>query len=81
MLQDALEHLVRGIVEFPGDVSVRRKQTNRGLILEIHTNPEDVGRVIGRNGRTIRALRTVMIGLSGGNDVRVDVYDRFTVKH
>jgi predicted RNA-binding protein YlqC (UPF0109 family) len=76
MLQEALEHLVRGIVEFPGDVSVSKKQTNRGLMLQIRTNPDDTGRVIGRRGRTIRALRTVIQGLSGGNDVRVDVNDK-----
>ncbi|MDR1861859.1 MAG: KH domain-containing protein [Candidatus Ancillula sp.] len=77
MLADALEHLVRGIVEFPGDVSVASKSTVKGPLLVIRANPEDVGRVIGRRGKTISDLRTVVVALSGGNNVRVDVADKF----
>ena len=52
MLADALEHLVRGIVYHPDDVSVRDKQLRRGSILEVRVHPEDLGKVIGRSGRT-----------------------------
>ncbi|GHT81184.1 UPF0109 protein [Actinomycetota bacterium] len=77
MLQEALEHLVRGVVSFPGDVVVSQKQTVKGPLLEIRANQEDVGRVIGRRGRTINALRTLIVSISGGNNVRVDVADKF----
>ena len=60
MLADALEHLVRGIVKHPDDVTVRDKQLRRGSILEVRVHPEDLGKVIGRNGRTATALRTVV---------------------
>ena len=74
MLADALEHLVRGIVDNPDDVTVNSRSLRRGALLEVRVNPEDLGRVIGRSGRTARALRTVVSALANG-PVRVDVVD------
>jgi uncharacterized protein len=74
MLADALEHLVRGIVDNPDDVRVQLVTTRRGRTLEVHVHPHDLGKVIGRGGRTATALRTVMGGI-GGRGVRVDVVD------
>ncbi|MPY79364.1 MAG: RNA-binding protein [Actinophytocola sp.] len=73
-LADSLEHLVRGIVEHPDDVRVELITTRRGRTLEVHVHPDDLGKVIGRGGRTATALRTVMSGI-GGRGVRVDVVD------
>jgi predicted RNA-binding protein YlqC (UPF0109 family) len=73
-LADALEHLVRGIVDNPDDVRVELVTTRRGRTLELHVNPDDLGKVIGRGGRTATALRTVMAGI-GGRGIRVDVVD------
>ena len=73
-LADALEHLVRGIVDHPDDVRVELLTTRRGRTLELHVHPEDLGKVIGRGGRTATALRTVMAGI-GGRGIRVDVVD------
>ena len=75
MLADALEHLVRGIVDNPDDVRVASRATRRGDLLEVRVHPEDLGRVIGRGGRTARALRTVVGALAGDEPVRVDVVD------
>lgn len=75
MLTDALEHLVRGIVDNPDDVEVSSRTLRRGELLEVRVNPTDLGRVIGRNGRTARALRTVIDALSRSGPVRVDVVD------
>ncbi|HET6909037.1 MAG TPA: RNA-binding protein [Mycobacteriales bacterium] len=74
MLEEALEHLVRGIVDHPDDVRVDLHTQRRGRVLEVRVNPEDLGKVIGRGGRTARALRTVMTAL-GGRGVRVDLVD------
>lgn len=74
MLEDALEHLVRGIVEHPDDVRVDLKSGRRGRVLEVRVHPDDLGKVIGRAGRTAKALRTV-IGAIGGRGVRVDLID------
>ena len=75
MLRDALEHLVKGIVDRPDDVRVGARDTQRGEVLEVRVHPEDLGRVIGRGGRTAKALRTVISSLADGRRVRVDVVD------
>lgn len=75
MLAEALEHLVRGIVDHPDDVRVNAKVLRRGDLLEVRVHPEDLGRVIGRSGRTARALHTVISALATDGPVRVDVVD------
>jgi predicted RNA-binding protein YlqC (UPF0109 family) len=75
MLADALEHLVRGIVAHPDDVIVRDKELRRGRMLEVRVNPQDIGKVIGRSGRTATALRTVIAAISGREQVRIDFVD------
>jgi predicted RNA-binding protein YlqC (UPF0109 family) len=74
MLADALEHLVRGIVDNPDDVRVAARAQRRGDLLEVRVHPDDLGRVIGRGGRTAKALRTV-VGALASEPVRVDVVD------
>jgi len=75
VLADALEHLVRGIVSHPDDVRVSDKDLRRGRMLEVRVNPEDIGKVIGRSGRTATALRTVVAALAGRDQIRVDFVD------
>ncbi len=75
MLASALEHLVKGIVDHPGDVAVASQAHGRGEVLEVRVHPADLGRVIGRAGRTAKALRTVVTALADGRRVRVDVVD------
>ncbi len=74
MLEEALEHLVKGIVDHPDEVRVTARTLRRGRVLEVRVHPEDLGKVIGRGGRTAKALRTVM-GALGGRNVRVDLID------
>ena len=75
MLADALEHLVQGIVTHPDDVRIRDKELRHGRMLEVRVHPEDIGKVIGRLGRTATALRTVIQALAGREQVRVDFVD------
>ncbi len=89
MLEEALEHLVKGIVDHDEDVVVRRRDLRRGTVLEVRVHPEDLGRVIGRSGRTASAIRrvigrsgrtasairTVLSAISSRGDVRVDIVD------
>lgn len=74
MLEAAVEHLVKGIVANPEDVAVGMRSGRQGRTLTVRVHPDDLGRVIGRGGRTARALRTV-VGAVGGRGVRVDVLD------
>ena len=75
MLDRALNHLVREIVDNPDEVSVSVVDTPRGELIEVGVHPDDLGRVIGRQGRTAKALRTIINALAGGRKVRVDVVD------
>ncbi|MFZ2626041.1 MAG: RNA-binding protein [Propionibacterium sp.] len=75
MLADALEHLVQGIVTHPDDVAIRDKELRRGRMLEVRVHPDDIGKVIGRQGRTATALRTVMSALAGHEQLRIDFID------
>ena len=74
MLEEALEHLVKGIVDHPEEVQVDMLSGRRGKTLEVRVHPDDLGKVIGRGGRTAKALRQVMAGV-GGRGLRVDVVD------
>jgi hypothetical protein len=74
VLEAALEHLVKGIVDHPDDVTVDLVSGRRGRTLEVRVHPDDLGKVIGRSGRTAKALRTVVAAI-GGKGVRVDVVD------
>ena len=75
-LQPALEHLVKGIVDHPDDVRVRMVDSRLGQRLEVRVHPEDLGTVIGRGGRTAKALRQVITSI-GGRAVRVDIVDSY----
>lgn len=81
VIEDSLEHLVSGIVEHPEDVSVRVRSGRRGSrgdggrTYQVRVHPQDIGRVIGRGGRTASAIRTVVSAISGGRPVRVDFLD------
>lgn len=74
MIDEALEHLVKGIVDHPEDVLITEKNNRRGSTLEVRVNPEDIGKVIGRNGRTAKALRTVVSAIAG-RPIRVDLVE------
>ncbi len=80
MLEEALEHLVKGIVENTDDVQVKARRLRKGKVLEVRVHPDDLGKVIGRNGRTARSLRTVVGALAGGRYVRVDLLDLHEVR-
>jgi predicted RNA-binding protein YlqC (UPF0109 family) len=75
LLSAALEHVVKGIVDHPDDVVIRSSSSPRGEVLEVRVHPDDRGRVIGRGGRTAKALRALISALADGTRVRVDVAD------
>jgi predicted RNA-binding protein YlqC (UPF0109 family) len=79
VLESLLEHLVKGIVDNPDDVEVDSTVNRRGRTLEVRVHPDDLGKVIGRGGRTARALRTVITSI-GGRGIRVDVVDTDEVR-
>jgi predicted RNA-binding protein YlqC (UPF0109 family) len=74
-LREVIQHLVAGIVENPDGVSVRAKETRRGELFEVRVNPGDLGKVIGRQGRTASAIRKVTGAVAGGKSVLIDFVD------
>ena len=74
-LAEVLEHLVKGIATLPDEVRVTGRETSRGELLEVRVDPSDIGRVIGRGGRTATALRTVVTALNDDRGVRIDFLD------
>jgi uncharacterized protein len=59
-VQELVEFLAKGLVDKPEEVRVERVEKDGALVLELHVAPEDVGKVIGRQGRIARALRTIV---------------------
>jgi uncharacterized protein len=57
---ELLDYLVRRLVDEPGAVRVEAHEREGATVLELHVAPDDVGKVIGRQGRIARALRTVV---------------------
>jgi uncharacterized protein len=77
-VQELLEYLARSLVDKPDEVSVESFEEQDGtVVLELHVAQDEAGRVIGRGGRTVAALRTIMKAASvrHGRRVLVDVFD------
>lgn len=64
-MEELLEYLARSLVDKPDEVRVVRSEREGTVVLELHVAPDDVGKVIGRQGRIARALRT-LVRASGG---------------
>jgi predicted RNA-binding protein YlqC (UPF0109 family) len=73
-LAELLEYLVRQLVDDPEAVRVEEEEGDHGvLVLHLHVADADVGKVIGRQGRVARALRTIMRARAVGEDRRVQL--------
>lgn len=71
---DALvEYLGKSLVSHPDDVSVSVKESDRGDVHELSVNSDDLGQVIGRQGRTARAIRAVSRAAGAREGLRVQV--------
>ena len=68
-----LEHIVRGIVDDPDAVIVDAQPGRNRVRLEVQVGPGDLGRVIGRRGRTAQSIRTVVRAAATRDEVEVDV--------
>ncbi|MGH3004948.1 MAG: KH domain-containing protein [Gaiellaceae bacterium] len=64
-MEELLEYLAKSLVDKPDEVRVVRSEREGTVVLELHVAPDDVGKVIGRQGRIARALRT-LVRASGG---------------
>jgi uncharacterized protein len=60
-MQAFLEYVVKGLVDHPPDVTVTPVDQNGATVYELRLHPEDVGRIIGRKGSTINAIRSLLL--------------------
>ena len=72
-MKDLLLYIARSLVEHPDDVSVEEKQDGDELTLELRVAPDDMGKVIGRQGRIAREIRTVLRSYAQRTGVKVSV--------
>ena len=71
--QQFIEYIVKELVSSPDDVSVERRIDEKGVLLELTVNPDDLGRVIGKRGMTAQSLRTLLRALGTKNDARYNL--------
>ncbi|HUP23163.1 MAG TPA: KH domain-containing protein [Thermoanaerobaculia bacterium] len=57
---ELLEEIVRGLVDRPDQVAVEEEDVGESVVLHVRVDPDEIGRVIGRQGRTVKALRTLL---------------------
>ncbi len=71
--QQFVEYIVKSLVGHPDDVVVERIIDEKGVLLTLTVNPEDLGRVIGKRGATAQSLRTLLRALGTKNDARYNL--------
>ncbi len=71
--QEFLEYVVKALVDHPGDVKLERKVDEMGVLLTLSVNGEDMGKIIGRQGNTAKAMRTLLRVIGMKNNSRVNL--------
>lgn len=71
--QQFVEYIVKSLVGNPDDVVVERIIDEKGVLLSLTVNPDDLGRVIGKRGATAQSLRTLLRALGTKNDARYNL--------
>ncbi len=72
-MKDLLEHILKGIVKHPEDVVVMEFEEDGKKVYEIVVNEEDVGQVIGKDGRTIKSIKILLSSISEGEEFTLRV--------
>ncbi len=73
MLKSLLEYIAKSLVDFPDDVSVTEVDSDQTLVLELRVRNEDMGKVIGKQGRIARSIRAVMKAAASRENKKVVV--------
>ena len=76
-MKELLEYLARELVDDPDAVEVTETQDDRGTLLSLRVGPDDMGKVIGKGGRTARAIRSVVkvAGIRAGVRASVEIVE------
>lgn len=72
-MKELVEVVAKALVDHPDEVAVTEKTEGRTIVVELHVAPSDMGKVIGKQGRIAKAIRTVVKAASSRDNTRVDV--------
>ena len=72
-MRELVEVIAKALVDNPDEVVVNEKNEGRNIVIELHVAPSDMGKVIGRQGRIAKAIRSVVKAASSRENLRVDV--------
>lgn len=72
-MKELVEVIAKALVEHPEEVSVTQKEEGKSVAIELHVAPSDMGKVIGKQGRIAKAIRSVVKAASSKENKRVDV--------
>ena len=72
-MKELVEFIARSLVDYPDYVEVNEVEGKRSLVLELKVHPDDMGKVIGKQGRIAKAIRTVVSAAATKEDKRVNV--------
>ncbi len=73
MDQEFVEYVVKALVDRPDDVTTERSVDEMGVLITLKVNPADLGQVIGRQGQTAKAIRTLLRVVGAKNHARVNL--------
>ena len=72
-MKELLEYIAKSLVDYPDDVSVTEIEGDTSTVLELRVNDADMGKVIGKQGRIARSIRSVIKAAAGKDRIRVVV--------
>lgn len=72
-MKELVEYIAKALVDFPEHVDVKQVEGERSIILELRVAPEDMGKVIGKQGRIAKSIRTVVKAAATRDDKKVVV--------
>ncbi len=72
-MRELVEVIAKALVDNPDEVTVTERKEGRNVILELHVAQSDMGKVIGKQGRIAKSIRTVVKAAGAGDNSRVDV--------
>lgn len=76
-MQELIRHIAMALVEDPGSVEVKELEREDAQVLELRVGPDDLGKVIGKQGRTARAMRSLLTAATAGSgkDIRLEIVE------
>ena len=76
-MKDLVKAIVTPLVDYPGDIDVREVDSENGSVIELRVKESDLGKVIGKQGRTAKAIRTILNAASvrSGKRVTLEIMD------